>query len=155
MFPIVKLAIVGSTSLAGREDVYRVIHFALVHSGAELLISGGAEGVDTMAAEVATMLGIAVHEHLPEGRGWRFYQPRNLKIAQECDHLVRLVAHDSKTYGSGWTRDRAKEMGKPTNETVFPEYDPDVRWWPIVPPFWTPYDASHIPVSQQVKLVRG
>ena len=83
----------------------------------ELVISGGAAGIDTMAEEVATMLGIPTRIFMPEGRGWPLYKARNLKIATECDHLWRIVSARTKTYGSGWTRDRAAEMGKPTEET--------------------------------------
>ena len=44
--------------------------------------------------------------------------PRNLLIAQACDVLVRIVATNSTTYGSGWTRDRAAGMGKQVVEYV-------------------------------------
>jgi hypothetical protein len=46
------------------------------------------------------------------------FKERNLRIAVACDELVRIVAHGTRTYGSGWTRDRAAAMGKPTKEIV-------------------------------------
>lgn len=111
-----KLAIVGSVSLSGREDVYHLIQAVLEGHRPELVVSGGAEGVDSMAVEVAEMLGLAWHEFLPERPGWQWYKKRNLQIATECSQLLRIVASGTKTYGSGWTRDRAAEMGKPTEE---------------------------------------
>jgi hypothetical protein len=84
-----------------------------------VVISGDAEGIDTMAAEAARARGIEVIEYLPAVPNWHDgYKPRNLLIAQDCDALVRIALKGSKTYGSGWTRDRAAEMGKPTKEYV-------------------------------------
>lgn len=110
------LAIVGSVSLAGRLDVYWLIQEEIEERLVTAVVSGGAEGVDTMAAEVAMMLGREVREHLPHCQRWPCFKKRNLKIAQDCDALTRIVSEDSKTYGSGWTRDRAAEMLKPTRE---------------------------------------
>ena len=40
------------------------------------------------------------------------------RIAEDCDELVRIADSCSRTYGSGWTRDRASTLGKPTAEYV-------------------------------------
>lgn len=119
----VRLAIVGSTSLAGSADARRVIQRLLERYQAEhgrdlVIVSGGARGIDEMAAEEARVRHLHVVEHLPTGTGWAFYRARNLRIAQDCDCLVRLVDPASRTYGSGWTRDRARDLGKPTYEYV-------------------------------------
>lgn len=77
-----------------------------------------------MAAAVAKERGIPVQEFLPQSRSWEGFgaktgfRARNMLIAQHCDALVRIVAHDSRTYGSGYTRDYAKKIGKPVEETV-------------------------------------
>lgn len=72
-----------------------------------------------MAAEAARARGIEVTEHFPKTNRWHDgFMPRNILIAEDCTSLVRIVAHDSKTYGSGWTRDRAASMGKKTKEFV-------------------------------------
>ena len=55
-------------------------------------------------------------EHRPNGRSWRHYRARNLRIAEDCDELVRIADPRSRSYGSGWTRDRAREFGRPTFE---------------------------------------
>lgn len=115
----VRLAVVGSTSLQGNADAARVIEDVLDRYKPDAVISGGALGIDTMAVQAARARGIECVEHFPGERGWeRGFKPRNLRIAHDCTHLVRIVAAGSKTYGSGWTRDRAAEMGKPTEEIL-------------------------------------
>lgn len=113
-----KLAIVGSVSLAGNAEAQSYIEMMLDEYRPDVVVSGGAKGIDSMAVAEAKKRGLAFVEHLPKTNNWAGFWPRNLLIAQDCDALVRIVASDSKTYGSGWTRDRAKEMGKPTREWV-------------------------------------
>lgn len=111
-----KLAIVGSTSLIGKEEVYKIIEEVIEKYKPSTIISGGAKGVDSMAEEVAKKRGISTEIFLPKVNRWEGYKERNLQIAKGCDVLVRIAARDSKTYGSGWTRDRALDMGKETVE---------------------------------------
>lgn len=115
-----KLAIVGSCSLAGNPDAQRAIERVLDEYLPSDVVSGGAVGIDTMVAETwKRRTGRDAIVFLPKVARWHDgYRPRNLQIARECDALVRIVAKNSKTYGSGWTRDRAKEMGKATEEIV-------------------------------------
>lgn len=113
-----KLAIVGSVNLEGHPGAAALIEGVLDQYQPTLVVSGGAKGIDTMATAAALARGIPISEHLPVGRGWPAFKARNLLIAQECDRLVRIVSSTSKTYGSGWTRDRAREMGKPTEEYI-------------------------------------
>ena len=114
-----RLAIVGSTKLAGNKEALRIIEEVLDHYQPTVVVSGGAEGIDLMAEEAATRRGIETKIHLPKVAGWENgYKPRNLLIAKDCDVLVRIVASDAQTYGSGWTRDRAVDLGKPTKEFV-------------------------------------
>ena len=55
----------------------------------------------------------------PKERNWeRGFKPRNIQIAEACDVLVRIAKKGSKTYGSGWTRDYAASLGKPTEEFI-------------------------------------
>jgi hypothetical protein len=69
-----------------------------------------------MAAAEARRRGLQVIEHLPAGATWRDYRERNLRIARDCDELVRIADPRSRSYGSGWARDRARELGRPTTE---------------------------------------
>jgi hypothetical protein len=115
-----RLAIVGARSLAGHGAARRAICDVLdayqAERGELIVISGEAAGVDRMAAAEARRRGLIVVEHRTAGRGWPAARERNLLIAKDCDHLVRIADRQSKTYGSGWTRDRARELGKPTEE---------------------------------------
>lgn len=113
---IMRLAIVGSTSLDGNSKATQIIRRVIDRYQPTLVVSGGAKGIDSMAVKMAQLKGILTIEYLPEHKGWTFYKKRNLLIAQNCDRLIRIAAYDSKTYGSGWTRDRAKELGIPTEE---------------------------------------
>lgn len=118
-----KLAIVGSSELnSGQMTRQAAIIIARLltyyKTMVYLVVSGGATGIDTMAAAYADVYGIKKSIHLPTARDWPAFKVRNLRIAQECDCLVRIVRRDSKTYGSGWTLDRAKEMGKPTQKFI-------------------------------------
>ena len=113
-----RLAIVGSRELDGYEPAYRLIQTALESCPVRVVISGGAIGVDTIAEELAVMLGISTEIYLPRARNWAAYKERNMKIAEACDKLWRVTCRETKTYGSGWTRDYATRLGKPTEETI-------------------------------------
>lgn len=100
-------------------EAERIIAMYLAKLRPTEVISGGAVGVDQSAARLARAARIKVSEYLPAEPNWdRGYKPRNLLIALHCDGLLRISCKESKTYGSGWTRDRVKEMGKPTWEYV-------------------------------------
>lgn len=123
-----RLAIVGSTKFtdAGADLIaLQIIRHKLKVFAPELVISGGAEGVDTIAADAAHAMGLVVHEYLPLHERWapEGYQDRNRKIATECTHLLALRNYRAKnnkwgesspygTYGSGWTADEAERLGK-------------------------------------------
>ncbi|HXM59173.1 MAG TPA: SLOG family protein [Candidatus Dormibacteraeota bacterium] len=115
-----RLAIVGSRSLDGHPGALRVIGAVLDTYQARhrvlVVVSGGAAGIDRMAAEEARRRGLEVVEHRPGGRSWRHYRARNLRIVADCDELVRIADPRSRSFGSGWTRDRAREAGRPTFE---------------------------------------
>lgn len=118
-----RLAIVGSVSLAGSAKAYDIIRDVILHEQPTLVVSGGAAGIDSMAAETARTFDIPVQEYRPKKQAWLKDSPdgfhaRNKLIAENCDVLVRIVASDSKTYGSGWTRDYAKKLGKRVCEYI-------------------------------------
>ena len=115
-----RLAIVGSRSLDGNPEALSVIRTVLdayqARHTALVVVSGGAVGIDRMAAAEARRRGLEVVEHMPAGATWRHYRERNQRIAEDCDELVRIADPRSRTYGSAWTRDRARELGRPTTE---------------------------------------
>ncbi len=118
-----KLAIVGSTSLANHPEAWRIIRKIIHQHRPTEVVSGGAEGIDSMAARVADDLAIPKRIFRPERPVWDGgdyigFKQRNLQIATYCDVLVRIVARNSTTYGSGWTRDQAVKLGKKTEEYI-------------------------------------
>ena len=113
-----KLAIVGSTRLSDHQEeaARRIIGREIEAREPSAIVSGGADGVDTLAENMGRQYGLPVIVCKPALQRWEQFKVRNLLIAELCDELVRVVKKDSKTYGSGCTRDRAQEMGKPTEE---------------------------------------
>lgn len=112
-----KLAIVGSVSLAGSPRAMAAVDEILDRYKPTLVVSGGAIGVDTMAVARAAERRIKTKIFLPKVARWHDgFKPRNIQIAEACDALVRIYDPASKTYGSGWTRDYARKLGKPTEE---------------------------------------
>lgn len=117
------LAIVGSVSLAGNAEAQKTIDDVLDQLKPDRVVSGGAVGIDTMGVDSARAREIPTTVHYPGKQEWlansrKGFWARNILVANECTHLVRIVASDSKTYGSGWTRDQAKKLGKPTREII-------------------------------------
>lgn len=116
----VRLAVVGSTSfeeLYGLDIAEWIIKRALVHFDPEVVISGGARGVDRLAEKLAIDHGFRTTIHDPAHPRWEphGYKDRNLRIAQDCTHLIAIRCRASTTYGSGWTYQQTKRLGK----TVF------------------------------------
>lgn len=117
-----KLAVVGSARYVDESNInqiQRIINEAVEKYQPTEIVSGGAEGVDTMAEETAKRLGIIPTIFRPTIRKWDGkggFKERNFQIASHCDALIRVHSKRSRSYGSGWTRDRAKEQGKPTED---------------------------------------
>lgn len=125
------LGIVGSSSLtpdqeaAAWELVWMIVsHYrerwldAVPRPWTEVVIVSGKSpkgGVDIFAASAGHALGLGVLEFPPKNNRWRpeGFEERNMLIARRSDKLYRISTRESKTYGSGWTADRAEEMGKP------------------------------------------
>ena len=112
-----KLAIVGSTMLEDNHEAEQIIRDCIKKLKPTLIISGGAKGIDSSAVKIAKEMGIPFVEYRPKELNWEAgFKPRNIKIAEECDSLIRIACIEGKTYGSGWTRDRVSRMNKPTKE---------------------------------------
>jgi hypothetical protein len=84
-----------------------------------VVISGGAAGSDELAALAAVELGYSEDDgtlliYRPRVRrlhGPGGYRARDEQIAQACTHLLRIYCQQATTYGSGWTADRAEDLG--------------------------------------------
>lgn len=111
-----RLAIVGSTQferdMPATEWASVLINKVLARYEPEAVVSGGAEGIDSLGVKLAEAAGIQVVEFLPATRNWAGYKARNLLVAQDCTHLLCIRHRDSSTYGSGWTADQAEKLGK-------------------------------------------
>ena len=125
---MIRLAIVGSSRLTPAEALVArdVVGEVVDRYAPDEVVSGGADFIDRFAREEALRRGIGGPNFLPEVRRWDGgdkvgFKQRNIKIAEYCTHLVRIVSRKTQTYGSGWTRDRAKEIGKHTEEIVLLE----------------------------------
>ena len=93
----------------------------------EIVISGGAKGVDSIAVEIAKSLGFETIIYKPENETWQSYKKRNLLIAKDCDelHCLSVPVHKTKCYhhedpsdrfhektAGCWTMNKVLELGK-------------------------------------------
>jgi len=134
-----KVAIVGtSVNMTENEerDTRQLIALFLqkrYNPSDDIIISGGAKGVDTLALEIAEGLGFKTQVYKPEKEQWKYYKKRNLQIAKDCDelscfsvpvHKTKCYHHDEpmeheKTAGC-WTACKVFELDKPCQLVVVP-----------------------------------
>jgi len=107
-----KLGVIGTRLVKDKELIKAIITYYIKKHKPLTVISGGAEGVDSIAEEVTHFLDIPFIAYLPEGNKWGDFEKRNKQIAEECDMLLVIRYSESKTYGSGWTRDYAMKIGR-------------------------------------------
>ena len=107
-----KLAIIGSRTAP-------FIDMTPYIEGVDCVISGGARGVDTMAADWAKEHGIRVVEFLPDYKRFGKGAPlrRNDEIVKACDAV--LAFWDGKSRGTLYTINAAKKAGKPVRICYF------------------------------------
>lgn len=103
-----KVAIVGSRGLV----VDNIGDY--LPDGTDCIVSGGAKGIDTCAAEYAKSHNLRLIEFLPDYKkhGRRAPIIRNADIVNECDYL--LAFWDGKSRGTKNSIDNAKKQHKPT-----------------------------------------
>ncbi|MEE9118087.1 MAG: hypothetical protein V3U02_05775 [Calditrichia bacterium] len=114
--PAYILAIVGTQLVKDYGLVKTIIRYYVENTATIYpdlkVISGGADGVDTIVKEVCGELEVGFAEYSPESPNWNGYKKRNRKIVEDCTELLVIRYKDNKSYGSGWTRDFAKQIGK-------------------------------------------
>lgn len=120
--PYLSLAIVGSREKDWPSELARRMVKFMIEEIVEILkpdeiISGGASGVDSWAEDVADNNGydkmiFRPTEEEMKRDGYRRYEPRNRRIAERCDVLIRIRSNSSRTRGSEATARYSDELGK-------------------------------------------
>lgn len=129
---MVVLGIVGSREmLQGQYDAAAnlvdviLVSSAIKYDGDITVISGGANGVDTLAEESALRLKLSFVKYEPTTNTWGGvggYKERNTKIALDSNILYCIQNLRAETYGSGWTYEEALRRGKVVGINAF-------RYW--------------------------
>lgn len=113
-----KIAIIGSRSLSVKN-----LGDYLPESTAEI-VSGGAKGIDSDAAEYARMHGIRLTEFLPDYKRYGRFAPlkRNEEIADYADCAVAFW--DGASKGTEYTITLFRERGKDVKIVIIPTESP-------------------------------
>lgn len=111
-----KLAIVGVSKIYTdweERDIRQLIANLIKLEDPDIVISGGADGVDKIAIEVAKGLGYETKEFFPEAHTWPGFKVRNKRIANKCDKLVciSIPVHRQKCYHHKSAQDHEKTAG--------------------------------------------
>lgn len=121
----VVLAVVGSRKFVN-PDAYRLAEQQL-SAALELLdpsrvVSGDADGLDRWAQNYCWTRHYLVASYRPTHRRWEpdGYKERNIRVAQECTHLLSIRCLMTSTYGSGWTADYAQQIGRKVRRVTVP-----------------------------------
>lgn len=101
-----KVAVIGSRGLA----VDNLGDY--LPEGTDEIVSGGAKGIDTCAAEFARANNIKLTEFLPDYKRFGRGAPlkRNITIIEYADTV--LAFWDGKSKGTAFVIDNAKKLGK-------------------------------------------
>ncbi len=110
------VAILGSLSFVcptGMDIARRLIVAELGARRPDLVVAGGADGVEKLAVAVAGEMGIPFHELIPGTAGWdgpRGIKATNVKLTGLSTRLLRISCVRFRTHGSGWAADRAERV---------------------------------------------
>lgn len=110
-----RIAVVGSRGKAFSKVAAKAVkHTVMKLPRSTVVISGGAFGIDFLAARYAGYKGLEVVEIRPDYQKYRGeYAPlaRNTDIARECDGLIAFW--DGKSSGTADVIAKAARIGKP------------------------------------------
>lgn len=107
-----KYAIVGNRRGYSQKYVHKILCKHKVSTTAKLIISGGAEGVDTYAQNFAKLIGVPILIYYPNHifSSPEKYFLRNKQIAESCDVLIAFDKEGKS--GTKNTIKYAKKLGK-------------------------------------------
>lgn len=107
------VAIVGNRIGWSKDYIFKVLDGYSITSN-DIIISGGAFGVDTYAQEYAKKVGceiVILYPKIKEPIPERYFN-RNLEIAKRCDILIAFDKKSSKYSGTLNTINHAKKLNK-------------------------------------------
>jgi hypothetical protein len=117
-----KIAIVGNR--VGWRNTFVIAKLQkLGVTNKDVLLSGGAEGVDTFTQEFAKMIGAEIRIFYPnmnDPSPQRYYN-RNEKIAMACDKMIAFDHNGNSQSGTKNSIAHAEKFGKPV--TIIEEMD--------------------------------
>lgn len=108
-----RVAIVGSREYPDLAAVWTFVEKLAARKPDAVIVSGGARGVDTVAAAAGRFFDLEVKEWEPEwDRLGRYYAPiaRNTQIVEDCDVLVAFW--NGVSTGTKDSLDKARALGK-------------------------------------------
>jgi hypothetical protein len=113
-----KIGVSGSRRLnyEQRKEARRILTELLSEYGeGDELHHGCANGIDTIAAQVAAFQGMTIVQHPAMCPDWESgYKPRNKRLVNAVDKLFALHSSDSQTGGTIWTYQYAMRKGVDT-----------------------------------------
>jgi len=112
-----KVAVVGSRSITNYTTVSNAIHDSpwIDYESLTTLVSGGADGVDSLAESFAREHGLDMEVITPDWDDWTNGHPakwRNTEIVERSDAVIAIW--DGHSNGTRDTIDKALDRGKPT-----------------------------------------
>lgn len=105
--------------IAGSRNLTDIDLEKYIPNDVELIISGGAKGIDTLAENYADKKGISKLIMRPKYELYGKGAPlkRNEEMIKIADQV--LVFWDGKSRGTRFTIDKAKKQNKPVNVVIF------------------------------------
>lgn len=139
MTKLFKVAIIGSSKPNIDESreigirITRLLEKLKIQYGDYLVvISGSANGVDTIAEKCAVLLGIRtdMEPYKPKLQQWKYFKERNIKLAKDCHILYSFVLKSDDSFchhcskkghvksGACFTMNIAKNLEKETHQII-------------------------------------
>jgi YspA, cpYpsA-related SLOG family len=115
-----KILISGTRSLTDN-NTYTELEKALNHLTPTIILHGGAEGVDKLAAQYATLKNLPQTIIKPDYNKGGKYAPlmRNTELVNQADKVICIYAADSiRKGGTGDTYKKAMKAGKLAAELI-------------------------------------
>jgi len=113
--------------IAGSRNIENFDISPYIPEDVDLIISGGARGIDTLAENYADKMRISKLILRPDYKSFKRAAPlrRNEKMIEICDKV--LVFWDGKSRGTKYTINYAKKIGKETEVILLEEIQPGIN----------------------------